>query len=108
MNFTNQYEKLIYEHDPQLWNDVKPYIEQLPQLAPQKTKALFKDKDIKQDSWRVLYEELAALSTNQEDQQIVEAFNTGNRQAMLIVLKENNQKTLELFIHSYPVIIFIN
>lgn len=102
---SNEYEALVRENDPQLWIDIRPFVKTIPDIRGQET--LAKMKKEKQNKWRLVYEELAALGREdgeaEAERLLVEAI---NKSAHLEVIA-NEKELIKRFFAKYPSLVHL-
>ena len=106
------YEELIAEHDSVLYNNIKEYVPLMPDFRPQETIRMMRGTYIDeeflpepQDHWRLLYNELLALSEEESYQALVDAINSGEEEQIQPFL--NKERFLSDFMFSYPALTWL-
>lgn len=88
----DNFEDLVKEHDENLYDAIKSYVNLMPDFRSQKTQERFKKEP--QNHWRLIYNELYALSYDREEYQI-----------LVNMVNNNEAKKISQYIHRYPEIV---
>lgn len=105
----SSYESLLLENDPELYSILQSYIHLLPDMRLEAKETLSKMKPEEQDPWRILYEELMALSREEEEarkeRELFDAINEDNFLKINYYL--DDEELLKRFFTIYPGLIFV-
>lgn len=101
----DEYESLVRDNDPNLWLTIRDLVSDLPDERPEKT--VKKMKTERQDKWRMVYEELVALSRNdeeaEEEQMVAEVINASATRYFRSLLA--NEDIVRRFFERYPTLV---
>lgn len=100
----NEYEELVRQNDPDLWQNIRSFVSKLPDRRPQKTLKKMK-KEETQNKWRMIYEELVALGREdeeaKEEQMVAEAINENKYLSTIAV----HVDIIRRFFERYPTLV---
>lgn len=109
----SEYERILNEHDPQIYKAVLPYIPDVPDFRPQETirrmRGTYLNEEFipePQNNWRALVEELDALDYNEHHLTLLNAINSGDEKQIEPYIEEKRNIVSDFFF-SYPVLTWL-
>ena len=107
---SSEWEKDIYQYDYSFYEAILPYVKDMPDFRPKEVIERMKERpdlwiEEKQNNWRLIVEELDAVTANKENFSLLEAINSGDINQIKNYSDEKD--LLAEFFLSYPALTWL-